>query len=169
MRYLIFLAGVDLSDKGKLDVKLKGLQCEGLKYIFTGESVIIHISTDKKTTEEIKTEFKNISSELYCWYFLSEFPDKMSCNLGDDDAKYLFDFNYDVEPKSDEEIEFDFSVILEEDDDDDEIDNDLVQMLKNKYKVSQHEPTLDEILDKITQKGVSSLSFQEQAILKNYN
>jgi hypothetical protein len=42
-------------------------------------------------------------------------------------------------------------------------------MLKDKYKVSNNEPTLDEILDKITQKGVSSLSFQEQAILKNYN
>ena len=70
MRYLIFLAGVDFRDKGKLDEKLKALQCEGLKYIFTGDSVIIHISTDVKTTEEIKTEFKNISSELYCWYFL---------------------------------------------------------------------------------------------------
>ena len=169
MRYLIFLAGVDFRDKSKLDEKLKALQCEGLKYIFTGDSVIIHISTDKKTTEEIKTEFKNISSELYCWYFLSEFPDKMSCNLGDDDAKYLFDFNYDVKPQSDEEIEFDFNIILEEDEDNDDIDNDVVQMLKDKYKVSNNEPTLDEILDKITQKGVSSLSFQEQAILKNYN
>ena len=119
MRYLIFLAGVDFRDKGKLDEKLKALQCEGLKYIFIGESVIVHISTDEKTTEEIKTEFKNISSELYCWYFLSEFPDKMSCNLGDDDAKYLFDFNYDVKPQSDEEIEFDFNIILEEDEDDD--------------------------------------------------
>ena len=93
----------------------------------------------------------------------------MSCNLSDDDAKYLFDFNYDVKPQSDEEIEFDFNIILDEDEDDDDIDNDLVQMLKDKYKVSNNEPTLDEILDKINQKGVSSLSFQEQAILKNYN
>lgn len=42
-------------------------------------------------------------------------------------------------------------------------------MLRDKYKVTESEPTLDEILDKINQKGVSSLSFQEQAILKNYN
>jgi hypothetical protein len=87
--------------------------------------------------------------------------------LGDDDAKYLFDFNYDVKSKSDEEVEFDFNIILEEDEEDDDIN--LVQMLKDKYSVSNNEPTLDEILDKINQKGVSSLSFQEQAILKNYN
>jgi hypothetical protein len=168
MRYLIFLAGLDIRDKSKLDIKLKELEFEGLKYIFTGESVIIHISTDK-TTDELKKSFKDICSELYCWYFLSEFPEKMSCNLGDDDAKYLFDFNYDVKSKSDEEVEFDFNIILEEDEEDDDDDINLVQMLKDKYSVSNNEPTLDEILDKINQKGVSSLSFQEQAILKNYN
>ena len=120
-------------------------------------------------SEILKKEFKDICSELYCWYFLSEFPEKMSCNLGDDDARYLFDFEYDVKPVSDEEVDFDFNILLEEDDDEDDIDNDLVQMLKDKYKVKEKEPTLDEILDKITQKGVSSLSFQEQAILKSYN
>jgi hypothetical protein len=168
MRYLVFLAGVDNRDKGKLDEKVKALGCEGLKYIFTGESVIIHIETDMGT-ERLNKEFKDISSELYCWYFLLKFPDNMSCNLGDDDARYLFDFNYDVKPVSDEEVEFDFNMILEDDDDEDDIDNDLVQMLKDKYKVKETEPTLDEILDKINQKGVSSLSFQEQAILKSYN
>jgi hypothetical protein len=99
MRYLIFLAGVDITDKSILDVKLKELEYEGLKYIFTGDTVIIHMSTDIPI-EELKKELKDICTELYCWYFLSEFPDKMSCNLNDDDAKYLFDFNYDVEPKS---------------------------------------------------------------------
>lgn len=168
MRYLIFLAGVDIRDKRTLDEKLKALQYDGLKYIFTGESVIIHVNTDKDS-EEVKKDFKEIATELYCWYFMSEFPDKLSCNLGDDDAKYLFDFNYTDVPQSDEEVEFDFNIILEQDEDDDDIDNDLVQMLKDKYKVTQNEPTLDEILDKINQKGVSSLSFQEQAILKNYN
>lgn len=34
MRYLVFLAGVDNRDKGKLDEKVKALGCEGLKYIF---------------------------------------------------------------------------------------------------------------------------------------
>jgi len=168
MRYLVFLSGVDIRDKGKLDEKLKTLKCEGLKYLFTGESVIIHIETDM-SSEILKKDFKNISNELYCWYFLSEFPDKMSCNLIDDDARYLFDFNYDVKPTSQEDVEFNFDTILEDDDDEDDIDNDLVQMLKDKYKVKEKEPTLDEILDKINQKGVSSLSFQEQAILKSYN
>jgi hypothetical protein len=77
----------------------------------------------------------------------------------------LFDFTYDVEIES----EFDFNFNLEEDEDDDDDDNDLVQMLKDKFSVKGKEPSLDEILDKINQKGVSSLSIQEQAILKNYN
>ena len=63
-------------------------------------------------------------------------------------------------------FEFDFNFIEEEEDDD---DNDLVQMLKDKFSVKRIEPTLDEILDKINQKGVISLSVQEQAILKSYN
>jgi hypothetical protein len=88
----------------------------------------------------------------------------MTCNLKDDDAKYLFDLDYDVD---EDEVEFDFNFIEEEEDDDD--DNDLVQMLKDKFSVKRIEPTLDEILDKINQKGVTSLSIQEQAILKSYN
>jgi hypothetical protein len=163
--------GVDVDSKEELEnfaSALTPIQNGHLKYLFIMNSMVLHFDTDVPY-DELKLFMAELCKEYNFFYILQEFPDKMSCNLGDDDAKYLFDFNYDVEPKSDEEIEFDFSVILEEDDDDDEIDNDLVQMLKNKYKVSQHEPTLDEILDKITQKGVSSLSFQEQAILKNYN
>ena len=97
---------------------------------------------------------------------MSDFTDKLTCNLNDDTARYLFDFEYN-QPIEDD-FEFDFEIKLEDDEDDDD-DIDLVRMLKEKYEYQEQEPTLDEILDKINQKGVSSLSFQEQAILKNYN
>jgi hypothetical protein len=165
MRYLLFLIGVDFSDKQRMDKKLKGLKYEGLKYIFTSGAIMVHIKTDE-CKDKLKSDISEIAMDLSCLYFLSDFPDKLSCNLGDDDAKYLFDFTYDVEIES----EFDFNFNLEEDeDDDDDGDNDLVQMLKDKFSVKGKEPSLDEILDKINQKGVSSLSIQEQAILKNYN
>ena len=51
----------------------------------------------------------------------------------------------------------------------DDIDDDLVQLLKEKYLIKEEEPSLDDILEKIHQKGVSSLTIQEKAILNNYN
>ena len=164
MRYLLFLIGVDFSDKHRMDKKLKALKYEGLKYIFTSGTIMVHLKTDE-SKDKVKSDISEIAMDLSCLYFLSDFPDKLSCNLGDDDAKYLFDFTYDVEIEG----EFDFNLNLEENDDDDDDENDLVQMLKDKFSVKEKEPSLDEILDKINQKGVSSLSIQEQAILKNYN
>jgi hypothetical protein len=38
--------------------------------------------------------------------------------------------------------------------------------LLTKYRVTQFEPSVDEILEKIHEKGIDSLSIQELAILK---
>lgn len=46
--------------------------------------------------------------------------------------------------------------------------DDVVRMLMQKFKVKEIEPTLDEILEKIHAKGVSSLSIQEQAVLNQF-
>ena len=63
-----------------------------------------------------------------------------------------------------------YPVLTDEDmDEDSESDKDeVVQMLMQKYRVKEFEPTLDEILEKIHEKGVSSLSIQEQAILNQF-
>ena len=163
MRYLIFLIGLDVNSKREFDDCLKSLPYSKMKYIHAIDGCVIHLETDV-TTDVIKSKITEITEKFFCWYFLTEFPEKMTCNLKDDDAKYLFDLDYDVD---EDEVEFDFNFIEEEEDDDD--DNDLVQMLKDKFSVKRIEPTLDEILDKINQKGVISLSVQEQAILKSYN
>ena len=57
----------------------------------------------------------------------------------------------------------DYEFDLEED-----IDDDLVQQLKEKYLIKEEEPSLDDILEKIHKKGVSSLTIQEKSILNNY-
>lgn len=163
MRYLIFLIGLDVNSKREFDDCLKSLPYSKMKYIHAIDGCVIHLETDV-TTDVIKSKIAEITEKFFCWYFLTEFPEKMTCNLKDDDARYLFDLDYDVD---EDEVEFDFNFIEEEEDDDD--DNDLVQMLKDKFSVKRIEPTLDEILDKINQKGVISLSVQEQAILKSYN
>ena len=162
MRYLIFLIGLDVNSKREFDDCLKSLPYSKMKYIHAIDGCVIHLETDV-TTDVIKSKIAEITEKFFCWYFLTEFHEKMTCNLKDDDARYLFDLDYDVD---EDEVEFDFNFIEEEEDDD---DNDLVQMLKDKFSVKRIEPTLDEILDKINQKGVISLSVQEQAILKSYN
>ena len=164
MRYLIFLIGLDVNSKKEFDDCLKSLPYSKMKYIHAVDGCVIHLETDV-IKDTLKSKIAEITEKFFCWYFLTEFPEKMTCNLKDDDAKYLFDLDYDVD---EDEIEFDFNFI-EEDEDDDDDDNDLVQMLKDKFSVKKIEPTLDEILDKINQKGVTSLSIQEQAILKSYN
>ena len=107
MRYLLFLIGVDFSDKHRMDKKLKALKYEGLKYIFTSGTIMVHLKTDE-SKDKVKSDISEIAMDLSCLYFLSDFPDKLSCNLGDDDAKYLFDFTYDVEIEG----EFDFNLNL---------------------------------------------------------
>ena len=162
MRYLIFLIGLDVNSKREFDDCLKSLPYSKMKYIHAIDGCVIHLETDV-TTDVIKSKIAEITEKFFCWYFLTEFPEKMTCNLKDDDARFLFDLDYVVD---EDEVEFDFNFIEEEEDDD---DTDLVQMLKDKFSVKRIEPTLDEILDKINQKGVISLSVQEQAILKSYN
>jgi hypothetical protein len=93
----------------------------------------------------------------------------MSLNFDDVDAKHLFDLsvlekNIDNTGGIEFNFEFDYG-----DDEDDDIDDDLVQLLKEKYLIKEEEPSLDDILEKIHQKGVSSLTIQEKAILNNYN
>ena len=158
MRYLIFLIGLDVNSKREFDDCLKSLPYSKMKYIHAIDGCVIHLETDV-TTDVIKSKIAEITEKFFCWYFLTEFPEKMTCNLKDDDARYLFDLDYDVD---EDEVEFDFNFIEEEEDDD---DNDLVQMLKDKFSVKRIEPTLDEILDKISQSGYDSLSSEEKEFL----
>ena len=177
MRYLIFLIGLDVNSKREFDDCLKSLPYSKMKYIHAIDGCVIHLETDV-TTDVIKSKIAEITEKFFCWYFLTEFPEKMTCNLKDDDARYLFDLDYDVD---EDEVEFDFNFItanlsekskmqakaaLERDDKEREIS---IPASVLAARVKRIEPTLDEILDKINQKGVISLSVQEQAILKSYN
>ena len=161
MRYMIFLLGFDERNKEELDSTIRSLDFEKVRHLYTCNSVLIHLDTER-SRKILKKQITEISEKYSCWYFMSEFPDKLSCNLDDDYARILFDFEYNPPIEDD----FDFFFDSEEDEDD---DSDLVQILKEKYTLKEKEPTLDEILDKINQKGVTSLSIQEQAILKSYN
>lgn len=78
-------------------------------------------------------------------------------NLGPDIS--IENFPYVIYPKSEEpDIEDDY----------DQVEDDMVQKLIQKFKVREVEPTLDEVLEKIHAKGISSLSIQEEAVLNQF-
>ena len=92
MRYLIFLIGLDVNSKTEFDDCLKTLPYSKMKYIHAIDGCVIHLETDV-TNDVIKLKIAEITEKFFCWYFLTEFPEKMTCNLKDDDAKYLFDLD----------------------------------------------------------------------------
>jgi len=78
-------------------------------------------------------------------------------NLGPDIS--IENFPYVIYPKYEEpDTEYD----------DDEDDDEVVQKLMQRFRVVEIEPTLDEVLEKIYEKGISSLSIQEQAVLNQF-
>ena len=171
MRYITFLMGVDVDSKEELEnfaSALTPIQNGHLKYLFIMNSMVLHFDTDVPY-DELKLFMAELCKEYNFFYILQEFPDKMSLNFDDVDAKHLFDLSV-LEKNIDNTggIEFNFEFNYGDDEDDD-IDDDLVQLLKEKYLIKEEEPSLDDILEKIHQKGVSSLTIQEKAILNNYN
>ena len=171
MRYITFLMGVDVDSKEELEnfaSALTPIQNGHLKYLFIKNAMVIHFDTDVPY-EELKLFIAELCKEYNFFYILQEFPDKMSLNFDDVDAKHLFDLSVlekNIDNTAGIEFNFEFDYGDEEEDD---IDDDLVQQLKEKYLIKEEEPSLDDILEKIHKKGVSSLTIQEKAILNNYN
>ena len=170
MRYITFLMGVDVDSKEELEnfaSALTPIQNGHLKYLFIMNSMVLHFDTDVPY-DELKLFIAKLCKEYNFFYILQEFPDKMSLNFDDVDAKHLFDLsvlekNIDNTGGIEFNFEFDYG-----DDEEEDIDDDLVQQLKEKYLIKEEEPSLDDILEKIHKKGVSSLTIQEKSILNNY-
>ena len=170
MRYITFLMGVDVDSKEELEnfaSALTPIQNGHLKYLFIMNSMVLHFDTDVPY-DELKLFIAELCKEYNFFYILQEFPDKMSLNFDDVDAKHLFDLsvlekNIDNTAAIEFNFEFDYG-----DDEEEDIDDDLVQQLKEKYLIKEEEPSLDDILEKIHKKGVSSLTIQEKSILNNY-
>lgn len=180
MRYLTFLMGVTVDSKQEIDSFTKSLSPlvnGSARYVYTHESMTMHFDSDTPY-DELKTFMGTLCEEYGFYFIMSPFPDRMSTNLPPEDCLYLFDLNSEIKFDNSEAIEHYFGqeskgdrkldYLFGDDEDDDEDDN-VVQQLMEKYRLKEEEPTIDEILEKIHEKGLSSLSIQEQAILNSYN
>jgi hypothetical protein len=95
MRYITFLMGVDVDSKEELEnfaSALTPIQNGHLKYLFIMNSMVLHFDTDVPY-DELKLFMAELCKEYNFFYILQEFPDKMSLNFDDVDAKHLFDLS----------------------------------------------------------------------------
>lgn len=146
-----------------------------IKYYFGPESVIFTFKS-LEGFENVSSFFQMILGSSGIVFFLQPYqPDKLSYWLDPDIDKHLFNVdNKNDESTPEEKIEFQKFIFggLENDgykiaevDFDMFDDGDELTKIKNKKRI----PTLNELLDKINDKGIKSLTKTEIELLNNYS
>ena len=91
-------------------------------------SMVIHFDSDLPY-DELKLFMGELCKEYNFFYMLQEFPDKMSLNFNDVDAKHLFDLSvFEKNIDNTDGIKFNFEFDYGDDEYDDDMDDDLVQL-----------------------------------------
>jgi len=145
-----------------------------IKYYYGPQSVIFTFKSNDEM-DVLKEFFQMTLADAGIVYFLLPFePDKMSFWMDDNIVEHLFGCDKKSEERDiskEQQIEVqkllfkdleEINSMLDSIDDDDD-DDDF--MLKPKKK----ELTLDELLDKINEKGIDSLSSEEKKLLTKYS
>jgi len=103
---------------------------------------------------------------MYDSFILTEYNDNVSVFMTDDMKQHLFDLETETEGAITFEFETknDFDISYDKDDEDD-----IVTALMNQVKKNLQIPTLDQLLDKVVDNGVESLTPYEKTTLDNYS
>jgi hypothetical protein len=140
---------------------------QNLKFQYRDNVIIVHFGSEFllddihefiKMTDEVE--------ETFDMFILSEFNDTVSVHMTDGTDEQLFDLD-----EEDENIDMvkvtpkgKFENYYDEDN-----ENDIALMLLNEIKKNLNTPSLDQLLDKMVEHGVDSLTPYEKAILDNYS
>ena len=147
---------------------------EDVKYYFGPQSVIYKFSSNEEY-EVIGECIKSIFGEAGIVFFLHIFDNtKVHYWLDSDINEYLFGEKNKFQPTEEQKVEFQKTFFKELTEDNFEIinqdetlfceDNDIIKITKKK-KI----PTLNDLLDKINEKGLTSLTEKEIKLLNNYS
>lgn len=135
-----------------------------LKFQFTKGVLIFHFGSQLEI-EDIHEFLELTSYGLYDSFILSEYTDKVSVFMSEENKKHLFnlDSNTDSDgielvfvPKDPQDIEEDY-------------EDDFVALILNEVKKNLKTPTLDQLLEKIKSDGVESLTQYEKGILESHS
>jgi hypothetical protein len=137
-----------------------------LKFQYGKEFMIAHFESELDP-KEIYEFLEMCSENLYDSFILSEYNEKVSVFMSNENREHLFDLDGSkgtlgqemiITINKDEEY-------FEDDDEEDEFTSKIIAELKRQLKP----PTLDQLLDKINEKGYEVLSNFEKGILENYS
>lgn len=186
--YLLFVFGnltVDGSQDEIASALLPITKNEKVKFIYGSYHMVVNLETELPFDELKEFIYETLKSDMF-EYFLMPMSDKTSVKLPETMAEHLFDLENDTDKvhvftqldveelkkrdkQTDEELDLIINYFLSnnefdmEDDDDDE--DDLIKKVMNKTK----QPSVDEILEKIVENGMDSLTLQEKQILDEYS
>lgn len=147
---------------------------EDVKYYFGPESVVLKFSSNE-SFNDIGEYLKSILGSSGIVFFIHQYTEKnLSYWLDSEINEYLFGKENDLSPTEEQKVEFQKVFFKDLNDENFETiseneelfceDNDIVKLSKKK-KI----PTLNELLDKISEKGLSSLNKTELELLNNYS
>jgi hypothetical protein len=140
---------------------------QNLKFQYRDNVIIVHFGSEFllddihefiKMTDEVE--------ETFDMFILSEFNDTVSVHMTDGTDEQLF--NLDEEDENIDMVKVTPKGKLENYYDEDN-ENDIALMLLNEIKKNLNTPSLDQLLDKMVEHGVDSLTPYEKAILDNYS
>ena len=190
--YLLFVFG-DLMIEGMQEEIASTLlpitSNEKLKYIFGSYHMVVNMDTDIPFDELKEFIYETLKSERF-EYFLMPTSDKSSVKLPTEMAQHLFDLENNNEnvhiftqenvekikmrdKQSDDELDLIINYFLSNtegltfDDVDMEEDEDDDPLIRKVRQKSQR-PTVDQLLEKIADEGMDSLSVDEKQLLDEY-
>jgi len=130
------------------------------KYVQYDNGLLLYNFETRLDNLGLRDYLKEIPENFGCFFILSEINSNTSFCFEEANELYLLGpeiplenspFIYEIEPDN---MDVDMA------------QNEVVQKLMQRYRYKEPEPTLDEVLEKIYEKGISSLSIQEQSVLK---
>ena len=136
-----------------------------LKFQFTKGILIFHFASEMDMSD-VHEYLEMTSYDLYESFILSEYTDKVSVFMSDENKKHLFDLETNEGNSGIEMVlapRNGFQYI------DDTEDDEFVALLLNDIKKNLKPLTLDQLLDKIKNGGVESLTPFEKGTLDNYS
>jgi len=177
IRYNLIISFTDFKDDHKHDVIMvvsPVVGSQNFSYIYRDGLFIFHFESEMNNDEIKSYVYDAFYGHKITGIFVSE-TDKMSVYLPNDDEKWFFDLNNENSELNLSSVNMTnvkngsegFSILdfLEDDDEDD--DDDVKKIIRDTKKNNQI-PTLDDLLEKIYDKGIETLTKDEQQILKTY-
>ena len=136
-----------------------------LKFQYRSGVIIFHFESEI-LMEDIHEFVELTSYDLYDSFILTEYNDNVSVFMTEDMKQHLFD----LETETEDAITFDLVPKNRMDNYyDEDNENDIALVLLNEIKKNLNTPSLDQLLDKMVEHGVDSLTPYEKAILDNYS